>query len=91
MASFRKTPSGKCQATVRLPDGTRRTATLPTRREAGQWAHDTEAAARGAATYLDAGVTWRPEGLHIFVPADLVTMDMAAELEAVVRRVLSKG
>lgn len=40
---LRKLPSGKWQATVRCPDGTRRTRAEETRLAARQWAADVEA------------------------------------------------
>lgn len=46
MAGYRKLPSGKWQATVRLPDGRRRTRTDPLKRVVQQWATDAEAALR---------------------------------------------
>ena len=43
MAGFRRLPSGKWQATVRLPDGTRRTRTDPLKGVVRKWALDFEA------------------------------------------------
>jgi integrase len=48
VASFRKLPSGKWQATVRLPGGKRTTRTDPLKRVVADWAREAEAeAARG--------------------------------------------
>src|SRR5690606_11740279 len=46
MAGFRRLPSGKWQASVRLPDGTRRTRTDPLKGTVRRWALDFEAAMR---------------------------------------------
>jgi integrase len=43
MAAYRKLPSGLWQATVRLPDGTRRTRTDPLKGVVKTWAEDAEA------------------------------------------------
>lgn len=43
MAGFRRLPSGKYQASVRLPDGTRRTKTDPLKGRVKAWADDLEA------------------------------------------------
>ncbi|MER6891994.1 hypothetical protein [Streptomyces halstedii] len=45
MTSVRQRGNGRWQATVRLPDGTRRSRTETTRSRAQRWAHYTEAAA----------------------------------------------
>lgn len=87
MASIRRTRAGRWQATVRLPDGKRRSATWDTRREASMWGDCTEVTARNLATSAPAAqLTWSPAGLTIFVPEDLVTMDAAAELERTLAR-----
>jgi integrase len=46
MAAYRKLPSGLFQATVRLPDGRRRTRTDPLKGVVKRWAEDAEAAIR---------------------------------------------
>ena len=47
MAGFRRLPSGKWQASVRLPDGSRRTRTDPLKGVVRRWALDLEADIRG--------------------------------------------
>ena len=46
MAGYRKLPSGKWQASVRLPDGRRRTRTDPLKSVVKRWAEDLEASIR---------------------------------------------
>lgn len=52
MAGFRRLPSGKHQATVRLPDGTRRTKTDPLKGRVKAWADELEADIRNG-TWAD--------------------------------------
>ncbi|MCK2219770.1 hypothetical protein MF672_039135 [Actinomadura sp. ATCC 31491] len=81
MASIRRTRAGRWRVTVRLPDGKHRSATLNTRTEAQNWGDATEAAP-------GARFDWSPDGLTIFVPEELITMDMAHKLEGVLREAL---
>jgi len=89
MASFRKTSTGRWQATVRFLDGSRRSRTWPRRSDARDWAQVVEAEAPQP-TRPGATVTWRPDGfnMHIHIPGELVTMDMAHRLEATVADLL---
>lgn len=52
MAGFRRLPSGKYQASVRLPDGTRRTKTDPLKGRVKAWADDLESDVRNG-TWTD--------------------------------------
>lgn len=90
MAYIRKLDSGRWQATVRLPDGKRRTASHATRGQARQWADITGIVARRLATATPgAEFAWSPAGLTIHIPEDLITMDTAAELERVLQQLFT--
>jgi hypothetical protein len=92
MSHLRQLDDGRWQATIRLPDGKRRSATRDTRRAADQWARHAELVAQQLAeASTGATLTWSPDGLTIFVPEDLLTMDAAAEIERALRRVLNGG
>lgn len=87
MASIRKTPGGRWQATVRLPDGKRCSTTRDSRADARLWADTTETTARQLASAAPAAtLTWSPDGLTVFIPEDRITMDAARHLEEVLRQ-----
>lgn len=89
---IRQTKTGRYQATVRLGDGKRRSRTWPTKHQAREWGSHTEAAARHiVGTIPAAAVTWAPDGLHIHIPDELITMDGARELEDAVSRIFGIG
>jgi hypothetical protein len=92
MAYIRRLPSGNWQATVRLPDGRRRSATRSARSDVEDWARLTELQSqRLAAAAPKATFTWTPAGLDIHVPEDLLTMDTAARLEQALRQIFEEG
>lgn len=95
MSSLSRRPSGRWQATVRDPGGGRLSRTFATRGEALRWADLTETRyRRGEASdgsYGDLTVTHTLGGLVIHVPSDLLTMEMAAELEHSVRDIVSRA
>lgn len=91
MTSIRRINNDRWQATVRLPDGRRRSATRDTRTEAARWGDHMELAAKQlAAATPGATFTWTPAGLDIHIPDSQITMDMAADLEDALRRVLNQ-
>jgi hypothetical protein len=91
VASFRKLDSGKWQATVRIPGGSRKARTFARRHHAEAWAHMTEQAVNLLdRTHQEVTVTWSPDGLDIHVPDELITMDMAAALERAIDDILTR-
>ncbi|MEV4287423.1 hypothetical protein AB0K40_18105 [Nonomuraea bangladeshensis] len=84
MASIRRTRIGRWRATLRLPDGKPHSAPHTTRAEAEHGAGSTELTARPLAVCL----SWSLAGLSIFIPEDLITMDLANELERALRQAL---
>jgi hypothetical protein len=91
MPYIRRLNNGRWQAVVPLPNGKRRSATLNTRSEAQHWGDTVQDVAhRSAQDAPETTLTWSPEGLTVFVPEDLITMDMAAELQQAIHRVLGE-
>ena len=62
MPAYRKLPSGKWQATVRLPDGRRVTQTDPLKSVVREWATQVEVEARRG--------TWRDPRQHVETVGD---------------------
>ncbi|MFI7467306.1 hypothetical protein [Nonomuraea sp. NPDC049646] len=91
MAHLRHMENGRWQATVRLPDGRRRSATHTTRHAASEWGDHMEIAASHLADAAPgATFTWTTEGLDIHIPDSMITMDMATKLEQTLHRVLGQ-
>jgi hypothetical protein len=88
MPSYRELPSGKFQATVRLPDQTRRSRVFACRSDAERWGREAEAS--GVVTQSHLSLTWTSGGLRIDIPDDLLTMDTAAQIEQTLIGILGK-
>ncbi|MFI6534147.1 hypothetical protein ACIBHY_16930 [Nonomuraea sp. NPDC050547] len=86
---LRKTRSGRWQANVRLPDGSRRSATFDRRADADGWARRAEAATQVLAATNHLTLTWAVDGLNIHIPDDLITMDRALVLERLLKEVFA--
>lgn len=92
MASYRKLPSGNWQAIIRLPGGRRKARTFQRRSQAGRWAHETRSVAHLLAqTHPQVSVTWTTAGMEILIPDELITMDMAVELEHAIANIITRA